>query len=304
LRSRIGRSVEVPIEIPTQLLKIQINRELGITQDLYLDKSREISECFQKEKTVTVYAHEIILTSGSQRTVPADWDSSDNEIDVIGGGGGGGNGTSQTSGGGGAFSAVYDVNLTPGQTIDYGVGQGGQGGGLVANDSLGNNGYAGGQNGGDTWFGGNGYSSAIVAAKGGQGGAANTSSGAPGGQASQGIGTLKTSGGTGTYNYVPPDVSSGAGGGGAGGPNGNGGDGGQVLTAVGINSDSGAAGGGAGDGGQNGGAAISGSGDGSAGGASITGAPGGAGGKASSPNGQPGTNGSGGGGGYGDFATE
>ena len=58
-------------------------------------------------------AGDIILASGSSWTVPSDWDNAANEIDVIGGGGGGGNGTSQTSGGGGAFSAIYNVDLTP-----------------------------------------------------------------------------------------------------------------------------------------------------------------------------------------------
>ena len=76
------------------------------------------------------YGHEIILTSGSQWSVPADWSNSVNEIDVIGGGGGGGNGTSETSGGGGAFSAVYSVKLTPGSAINYQVGTGGAGGAL------------------------------------------------------------------------------------------------------------------------------------------------------------------------------
>jgi hypothetical protein len=148
-------------------------------------------------------AGNVILTSGDSWTVPSDWNNNANEIDVIGGGGGGGNGTSQTSGGGGAFSAVYNVALTPGSAVSYQVGSGGSGGALTANDSLGNYGYSGGADGGDTWFGGTSYSNSLVAAQGGRGGPADGGSDTPGGQASAGIGTVRFSGGAGSYT-IPP----------------------------------------------------------------------------------------------------
>ena len=68
----------------------------------------------------------IFLTSGSTWTVPSDWNSSNNTIEVIGGGGGGGSSQySNGGGGGGAWSKVTNASLTPGATVGVQVGSGG-----------------------------------------------------------------------------------------------------------------------------------------------------------------------------------
>jgi hypothetical protein len=158
----------------------------------------------------------IYLTTTGTGTwrVPDDWTSSNNSIEVIGGGGGGRGVSNNTGGGGGggAYSAIYNLSLTPGASVTYRVGAGGGGGA-----AGGNNGTAG----GDTFFNRTAGSAntcadtSSVCAKGGSGGIAGTASG---GAAASGIGTLKNSGGSGPAG----NGSSGGGGGGAGGPNGNG----------------------------------------------------------------------------------
>lgn len=82
-----------------------------------------------------------IFTANSQAegtwTVPSDWNSSNNEIHLIGGGGAGSAGTIQTQptaqisgagGGGGGYCKAVNVALTPSSTVDYIVGLNGRGG--------------------------------------------------------------------------------------------------------------------------------------------------------------------------------
>ncbi|HXW56968.1 MAG TPA: alkaline phosphatase family protein, partial [Candidatus Cybelea sp.] len=189
------------------------------------------------------------LASGTSYTVPANWNSSNNTIEVIGGGGGGSYSPSSSiaaaGGGGGAYSKATNVTLTPGSTITYQVGAGGAGG---------TSGSPAGGTGGDTYFCNATTNctsitgSAVVAgAKGGSGGPTSSAS-APGGAASGGYpssGVLYSGGASGAGNNGPnPD--GGPGGGGAAGPNGPGGAGGS--------NESGTAGGGGGGGNGNGGA--------------------------------------------------
>src|SRR5258708_6889648 len=63
----------------------------------------------------------IFITSGTSWTIPNDWNSANNQIEVIGGGG---NGVKSGSffnpgagGGGGAYSKVTNVTLTAGATV-------------------------------------------------------------------------------------------------------------------------------------------------------------------------------------------
>src|SRR5437867_6399087 len=88
----------------------------------------------------------IFLTSGSTWTVPPDWNSASNTIEVIGGGGGGSGGSSSNEGGdgggGAAYSKITNLALTPGATVTYAVGAGGAGGAPGAH----------GGDGGDTYF--------------------------------------------------------------------------------------------------------------------------------------------------------
>src|SRR5687768_2714074 len=129
-------------------------------------------------------------TGANTWTVPTDWVNDNNSIEVIGAGGG----EDTSAGGGGGYSKVTNVTLTPGSTVDYEVGAGGN-----ATD------------GGDTFFGNSAYASATVAAKGGK-------VDGTGGTSTEGIGDTKFSGGAGA-----------SGGGGAAGPNGDGADGGSAA---------------------------------------------------------------------------
>ena len=76
-------------------------------------------------------------------TVPTDWSSSYNRIEVIGGGGAGGGGQGcggGTGGGGGGYSLATNVALTGGGTVSYRVGGGGTGV-VSGNGGAGGNSY-------------------------------------------------------------------------------------------------------------------------------------------------------------------
>ena len=219
----------------------------------------------------------IYLTSGTSWTVPANWNSANNAIEVIGGGAGGvfyatlGGG----GGGGGGYSKISNLALSAGATVTYQVGAAGAG----SSSGTGNAG-------GDTYFNGTGItcSAQSVCAKGG-GAPSNNTNGA-GGAAGSGIGTTTYSGGAGGIGRS--NNNSGGGGGGGAGPNGTGGAGG-----AGSGSADGAGGGGGGNGGGSAGVDASGATPGT-GGNNFAGTGGGtAGGSA----GGDGTNGGGGGGG-------
>jgi hypothetical protein len=150
--------------------------------------------------------------NGTPWTVPANWNTTNNSIQCIGGGAAGRSninfGDGRSGGGAGAYSAVQNLTLTPGSSIQFIVGAGG----TVSMNNPANSG-------GDTWFNGATLASSSVGAKGGLG---TDFTGGAGGAASSGVGTIKLSGGS------APSTGSGAGGGGGGGaagPNGNGADG-------------------------------------------------------------------------------
>ena len=218
----------------------------------------------------------VFLTSGTTWTVPVDWTSANNTIEVIGAGGGGGIGTTVTSGrggGGGAYSRISNLSLTPGASVTYQVGAGGGPGGGTPSAGT------------DTFFNRTSGSAntcadtTSVCAKGGTGGA--TGVGGAGGAAGSGTGTVKYSGGAGT-----DDIRSG--GGGAGGPSGDG-----AASGSQTGGSTGAGGGGGDSGGSTGGNSTTATGG--TGGNNVSGSGGGGGGTS----GNPGTNGSSGGGGGG-----
>ncbi|BAM86886.1 exported hypothetical protein [Bradyrhizobium oligotrophicum S58] len=227
-------------------------------------------------------ATRIYLTSGSTWTVPSDWNSSSNTVEVIGGGGGGAGSNSSTEGagggGGGGYSKTVNLSLQPGSSVSYRIGLGGGGGG-AANAGAG---------GGDTYFNGTGTTCLwqSVCAKGGSSGQGssglNAAGGGAGGTAGSGVGTVRYSGGAGGNSGA--NSNGGGGGGGAAGPNGNGGNGGT----------SGQNGSGAGGGGHGGGTNGAGAG---VGGNNYVGTGGGSAGVAGVPGGV-GSNGGGGGAGY------
>lgn len=170
-----------------------------------------------------------------QWPLPEDWNDDDNFVACIAPGGAGGAAGGENGGkggGGGAFSRSTNLalNASPLPMIDYRVGRGGI---LSVIDGE------------DTWFDGTTFGTATVAAEAGQNGSGRTGGGL-GGQASNGAGDLRTSGGDGgNGGAAGGNRAGGGGGGGAGGPNGDGGDGGPVGS-----NERGGGGGGGADGGE------------------------------------------------------
>lgn len=238
-----------------------------------------------------------LLTSGTSWTVPSDWNSSDNEVHLIGAGGGGAGSVYSTTGspnykaaggggGGGGYTKVTNYSASIGASVTYAIGAGG----TKSNGSsgAGSQTSSAGTGGATTW------SSGAYSAPGGTGGSAATVSGSTststGG--SGGVGTTATGGAGGKGNTIPvsgSDGCGGGGGGGAGGPGGVGGAGGTgFISATTTQLSSG--GGGGNGGGSAGGNATSGVGG--AGGNNSSGTGGGTGGTT----GGAGTVGGGGGG--------
>ncbi|HVV39417.1 MAG TPA: DUF2341 domain-containing protein, partial [Candidatus Paceibacterota bacterium] len=230
----------------------------------------------------------VYLTSGTTWTVPSDWNSASNTIEVIGGGGGGAGYTNQLcgpdgGGGGGGYSKISNLSLTPGASITYAVGSAG----------AGSAGCGAGSSGGDSWFNAASMAGCVsagptvcVGAKGGQGGQTSGVAGT-GGSSASGVGTTKYSGGSGGAGGGGSANSSG---GGAAGPQGNGGAG--NISASASFTTGGAGGGGAGGGGSGTNGSAGGTPSGSTGGAGGNNAAGVGGGAAATG----GTNGGGGGG--------
>lgn len=162
----------------------------------------------------------IFLTSGSSWTVPADCISA--AIECIGGGAGGVAGHYNygwPGGGGGAYSKKNSLALTPGDSVSFQIGSGG------GSNSAG----------GDTWF----KSTSDVLAKGAEAGNSSDYNYVPkGGQASDGVGDVKYSGGNGGLGQGYGKASGG--GGGAAGLNADGNNG---LTGTNVNGWYGGAGG-------------------------------------------------------------
>jgi hypothetical protein len=168
------------------------------------------------------------LTSSTSWTVPSDWNSSNNTIEVIGGGSGGAGAFdlswAASGGGGGGYSKSVNVTLTTGATVTYQVGAGGSGG-ADANPSSGGVG-------GDTYLCNSTSNCAsltgtavVAGAQGGQSPTTNPQLAGAGGASASGVasgtGSVKYSGGSGTLMNSNPYGAGG--GGGAAGPFGNGG---------------------------------------------------------------------------------
>ena len=238
--------------------------------------------------TVAPVTKVIFLISGTTWTVPSDWNSASNTIELIAGGGGGALGNNATfsgsGGGGGAYSEVADQTYTGGHSITIQIGSGGTGG---------TSGTPTGGNGTDSYIDNDSNSSQVALAKGGSGGTQSGSGAGAAGAAAGGTGSTKHSGGAGGNAGVGGYGAGG--GGGAGGPNGNGAAGGTSTNNT--NGSSGGGGGGADNGasGSNGGNQVGGNGGNNAGGTGS-----GSGGSSAGANGSTGSNGGGGGGGAGN----
>lgn len=166
---------------------------------------------YEPSRSIAAGTTTTFLTSGTSWTVPSDWNSSNNTIEVIGGGGDGVIGSGNNGGGGGgggAYSKSVNVSLTAGASVTYAVG------GIA----------------GDTYFCNSTSNCASIAGTavvaGAKGGAtASAGTGGAGGAAASGVasgtGSIKNSGGTGA-NGVGTFCNAGGGGGGAAGSTGNG----------------------------------------------------------------------------------
>jgi hypothetical protein len=174
---------------------------------------------------------EFLTTTGSNQTYtsPADWNNSNNSIEIIGAGGSGAATRGSTTvvatgGGGGAYAKITSFSFaTPGTTTaTYRVGAGGT---AITQSATGN---TAGNVGEDSWFNalafpGAGTDNTKVGAKGGSPGAtgANPQSGGAGGVGTSGWGTTRNSGGrggnSGSFTSVVTGGGGGAGGSGAGG---------------------------------------------------------------------------------------
>jgi hypothetical protein len=215
-----GSQDETGVEVP---VKIQITQVAIHSDRIHIEAEEMLAS-----GVINLVNVVFLTTTGAvlSYVVDASWNNADNSIHTIGAGGGGASGlfAGGGGGGGGAYSAVTNVTLTPGGSVSYRVGTGGDGAA-----------------GGDTWFNGASLAASTVGAKGGAVGTAG--SGGAGGVAADGIGSTKTSGGDGG-DVASSGGSNGGGGGGAAGPNGNGANGGNGST----NFDAGGGGGGADDG--------------------------------------------------------
>lgn len=234
--------------------------------------------------------------SNASWAVPSDWNNNANVIHTIGGGAGGATGATANrwggGGGGGAWSAKYDLTLTPSGSITIRVGVGG------AADAAG----------GDTWFNGTTLAGSSVGAKGGTAGVNTTGGGGAGGASGSGVGDVLRSGGAGGSQTTSGGVVIGCGGGGGaagpgrgpdgGGQGGNAGRGGNGTSTANGNGAGGGAGAGIGNTAVNGGGnAASSGGNGGVGANGYLGTGAGAAGTTGSKNGGDGTAGTGAGGG-------
>lgn len=225
----------------------------------------------------------IFLTSGTTWNVPADWDSSNNTIEIIGAGGSGGKTASgaNSGGGGGAYAKIINQSLTSSSTVNIQIAAGGS----VADTYLQDN-----------------SNTTVVKAAAGANGVTGTSGGGAGGLTANCIGTTLFAGGTGGNANGGSGAAGGAGGGAAGST------GAGKNGASANNFGSRPAGGG---GGSNGGSSTNGvapsttsGASGAAGGAGTSGAGSGAGATVDGTPGVSGTVGGGGGGGKGNSGSD
>jgi hypothetical protein len=192
------------------IIGVVLNYDNGATPDLEQIHYRWRNDNGGESSSQTT----IYLTSGTSWVVPADWNNSNNSIEVIGGGGGGesrSGGGDGGGGGGGAYSKETNVSLTASSTVTINIGSGGAAGEPASA-------------GGDTYLCNStsncasiGGTAVQVGAKGGAGGSA--SAGGAGGASGSGVGTTKYSGGAGAGDT---GSNLAGGGGGAAGPSGAG----------------------------------------------------------------------------------
>jgi hypothetical protein len=151
-----------------------------------------------------------VLTSGTSWSVPANWNSADNNVYLLGGGGGSAGGISVSAtgskisgagGGGGGFRALTNFALTPGGSTSYAIGAAGANGLASSSASTGGNG-------GTTTF-------AVTNTAGGGGGGSGTTTTSTGGTA--GIGATNNGGAGAAGTFTSNLNRAGSGGGGAGG---------------------------------------------------------------------------------------
>ncbi|HYB91935.1 MAG TPA: NHL repeat-containing protein, partial [Candidatus Binataceae bacterium] len=153
------------------------------------------------------------LTSGTQWTVPNNWNNANNTVEVMGSGGKSPAGHAGGSGGG-SYSRISNLSLTSGNHITYQIGS--SGGGVTT--------------GGATWFNGTSVSNASVSA---EGGCSATSNSGCSNSTSSNVGTVIYAGGKGGNGAASGFYYDYGGGGGAGGPHGAGAQGTNATSSIG-----------------------------------------------------------------------
>lgn len=154
----------------------------------------------------------VFITTGTTWTVPSDWNSANNTIEVIGGGGGGGGGKtgagagSGSGGGAGAYAKISNLTLTAGGSVTIQVGASGAGGAAGSNGTAGT----------ATFFNGATCTGASVCGANGSNGLTTSATGGAGGTTANSVGTTKFAGGNGGGGSTTSGVSAGGGGGAAG----------------------------------------------------------------------------------------
>lgn len=194
---------------------VQIPRA-GVTRNIYADTLGQSAD-FSGQDPAAEGATDVYLlveAGVTSVTMPADFNAADNTVICYAPGGGGSGGAANGGAGGGGCSLKDNVAVTPGQVVQVQVSSGG-----TTGTSSGS-----GQAGKATFFNGTAYNEstfvtdAEVAAQGGRSVTGSTTGGL-GGQAANGVGTTKYSGGNGGNGA---SGNFGGGGGGGAGHAGNG----------------------------------------------------------------------------------
>jgi hypothetical protein len=192
----------------------------------YAGVNSKLREAVIGAACITPTANEFIyvLNSGTSFTVPADWNSSSNEIHLFAGGGGGSgsyasgnNRAGGAGGGGGGYTKVTNLTLTPSSSVSYAIGAAGNGGAANANGTAG----------GNTTF-----NAGAFTTSGGGGGQASTAPASTGGTAGTGSTFNGGIGGAGATSTAANTGDGGGGGAGAGGSLGAGANGGNGFAST------------------------------------------------------------------------
>ena len=197
---------------------------------LYLDAANASS--YKPFNQAAAVNGQVLYTSeGAHTFTVPDGVSDISAVCIGGGGGGGGSGNTEDGGGGGGGGLSYGtITVTPKESLDVTVGEGGESGGITGD----------GETGGDSKIERSG--TVLLQGEGGDGGEFGFSTSGEGGEGGASTGTDRIGGGAGGDGGT--GYSAGGGGGGAGGYEGNGGNGRGVSGGAAYDGSGGGGGGG------------------------------------------------------------